>query len=209
VDLSRVRPFSERELLKLPRPVFVSGDLHLLNGVPRVAIVGARKASAEGLELARNLATELVAHGVVVVSGLAEGVDTMAHAGAIAAGGRTIAVIGTATDRAYPAANSSMQRKIALEHLLVSQFARGSEVFPSNFIKRNRTMAVLTHASVIVEASDTSGSLSQASETMELGKPLFFMKGNLGKGLAWPERFRSAGAQVVESVRQIVDSIGA
>lgn len=207
VDLSSVRPFSDAELLALPRPLFLAGDAHLLNGVPRVAIVGARKASEESLWLARRLAEDLVGLGVVIVSGLAEGIDTAAHEAALAAGGRTVAVIGTPTDRVYPRSNTVLQSTIAQHHLLVSQFKRGEKVFPSNFVKRNRTMALLSHASVIVEASDTSGSLSQAAETQRLGKPLFFLEHNLKKGLAWPERFTKTGGRVLQRVSDILDAL--
>src|SRR5262249_40418887 len=102
-----------------------------------------RKASSEGLKRASFLTRALVSHKVVVVSGLAEGIDTVAHTTAMESGGRTIAVLGTPLDQAYPAANRSLQDRIASEQLLLSQFRQGSRITPKNFPIRNRTMALL------------------------------------------------------------------
>ena len=142
-------PATER--LLLPHPLYVSGDVSLLAGTRRVAVVGTRGASKEGLARARRLARELAQAGIVIVSGLAEGIDTAAHTAAIEAGGRTIAVIGTPLDRYYPPENRTLQDMIAREHLVVSQFAQGARVTGKNYLARNRTMALLSHASVIVE----------------------------------------------------------
>lgn len=169
--------------------LYCAGDLALLER-PRVAIVGARDASPEGQKRAAKLARGLAAAGVVVVSGLAKGIDAAAHRAAIEAGGRTIAVIGTPLDKAYPAEHAELQERIWREHLLVSQFAPGTRVFPSNFPARNLLMAALTNATAIVEASDTSGSLHQAAECARLGRPLFIAK-SLAENpkLTWPRRF--------------------
>ena len=113
---------------------------------------------AEAGDIARVLTREGKA---VIVSGLARGIDTAAHKAAIEAGGKTIAVLGTPLDRTYPAENKALQAEIIKNHLAVSQFRVGSEVFSSNFIRRNRVMALIADASVIVEAGESSGSLSQ------------------------------------------------
>lgn len=197
------------EVLKAPPILFVAGDSELFRAKWRVAIVGSRDASELSLRRARKLAFELVRAGAVVVSGLALGVDTAAHRGALEARGRTIAVIGTPLDKAYPAENAELQETIAREHLLVSQFRSGSRVFPSNFIARNRTMALIAHASVIVEAGDTSGSLSQAAEAQRFGRPVFFLRSVLERtGLAWPKRFldyKPNPARVLDNTSQLVD----
>lgn len=171
--------------------VYCAGDIKLLHG-RCVAIVGSRKVSPEGGRRAERLARELASRGVVVVSGLAEGVDVHAHRATLEAGGRTVAVIGTPLDRVYPAAHASLQETIYREHLLVSQFPAGSQVFPSNFPQRNKLMAAATDATAIIEASDTSGSLHQASECTRLGRWLFIARSVLDNPkLTWPGQFKS------------------
>jgi DNA processing protein len=170
-------------------PIWYSGDVLLLKG-QCVAIVGTRKVSTQGAARARRLARELVANGVVVVSGLAEGVDTEAHQAAIGAGGRTVAVIGTPIDRAFPAANARLQEQIYLEHLLLSQFSPGSPVFRGNFPARNKVMAAVSDATVVIEASDTSGTLHQVAECVRLQRPVFIAKSILDDTrLQWPQKF--------------------
>jgi DNA protecting protein DprA len=169
--------------------VFLAGDPELLRS-PSVSIVGTREVSDEGRKRASRLARELVEEGIVVVSGLAKGVDTAALSGAIDAGGHVVAVIGTPLDKAYPAENADLQQTIYRDHLLVSPFPSGEQVYPSNFPKRNRVMAALSDASVIVEASDTSGTLHQAAECQRIGRWLFIMR-NVAEdsNLKWQSRF--------------------
>ena len=169
--------------------VFYAGDPDLLKG-RCIAVIGARKVSAIGRKRARQLGRQLAQLGVVVVSGLAEGVDTEALSGAIEAGGRVVAVIGTPLDHAYPASNRALQEMIYRDHLLVSQFPAGTRVFPSNFPARNRTMAALSDASVVIEASDTSGTLHQAVECQRLGRWLVIARSVVeDPALTWPARF--------------------
>lgn len=202
-------PMPATELLHAPGKLYLAGDLTLLRGTKRVAIIGSRDASPEGVRRAQRLASLLVEAGYVIVSGLAKGIDRAAHDAAIKAGGKTIAVIGTPLDRAYPAEHAELQEHIYRNHLVVSQFADGSRVFPSNFIARNRTMSLISHASVIVEAGDTSGSLSQAAETQRLRRPLFIMRSVLERTeLKWPARFLESDteprAMVLDDAKQII-----
>lgn len=170
-------------------PLFYSGDLALVRR-PCVAIVGTRSVSPAGAARARNLARDLAKAGVVVVSGLAKGVDTEALTGAIEAGGKTIAVIGTPLDKAYPAENKRLQEEIYREHLLVSQFPWGSRVFQGNFPMRNRVMAAISDMTVIIEAGETSGTLHQAVECNKLGRWLLISRDVVeNKALTWPESF--------------------
>jgi DNA processing protein len=190
----------EREQLALFRSVaakssdhqarlYVSGDTSLLKR-RCIAIIGTRQVSAEGASRARRLARELVARDVVVVSGLADGVDTEALSAAIEDGGSTIAVIGTPLAQAYPAKNAKLQEAIYRDHLLVSQFPEHSRVFPSNFPERNRTMALLSDASVVIEASDSSGTLHQAKECERIGRWLAIAKSVVDNpSLTWPKQF--------------------
>lgn len=191
-----------------PEMLWVAGDIELLTAERRVAIVGSRKASPEGVRRAAKLASELVAAGVVIVSGLADGIDRAAHEAAMRAGGRTIAVIGTPLGRCYPASHARLQEAIYRHHLLVSEFPAAHRTFPSDFVKRNRTMALLSHASIVVEASDGSGSLSQAAETRRLQRPLFFLQSVLDDtALEWPARFRANGASVLRETQQVIDAL--
>lgn len=173
-------------------PVYWAGNLSLLKA-PCVSIIGTRKVSPEGAARARRLARELVKAGVVVVSGLAEGVDTEALQTATEADGSAVAVIGTPLDKAYPAQNKRLQETIWRGHLLISQFASGSRVYKANFPRRNRLMAAISDASVVIEASDTSGTLHQAAECARLGRWLFIAKSVVDDPrLTWPRKFLNA-----------------
>ena len=190
-------PLNEVEKKNAPEKLFVQGDKSLLrNGAPRVAIVGSRKASPEGLQCASSLAQTLCQRGITVVSGLAEGIDTAAHETAISSGGRTIAVLGTPLDECYPAKNRALQERIDREHLLVSQYPPGYPSKPQNFPMRNRTMALISDATVIVEAGEKSGTLHQGWEALRLGRPLFLMESLVNnQALKWPEEMLGYGAE--------------
>lgn len=130
------------------------------------------------------------------MSGLAEGIDTAAHRGAINGGGRTIGVIGTPLNKAYPKSNESLQREMMEKHAVISQFAEGCPTSPRNFPIRNALMALVSDASVIVEASETSGALSQGWEALRLGRPLFIMDSVFARpSLKWPHEMLQYGAQ--------------
>ncbi len=185
-----------------------AGDLSLLKR-PSVAIVGTRKVSEAGVRRTERLARELVECGVVIVSGLAYGVDTVAHTAAIEHGGKTIAVIGTPLDKASPSENAKLQEQIYREHLLISQFPVGNKTFRTNFPLRNRLMAVLSDATVVMEASDKSGTLHQAAECTKLGRWLFIAKSVVDDpSVSWPHNFLKYDTSVVlEKVSQITDRI--
>jgi DNA processing protein len=181
-----------------PKTLYLQGDEGLLRQGPRVSIVGSRRASEEGIRRAQVLTKALVRHEMVVVSGLAEGIDRAAHETAIEAGGKTIAVIGTPLDQFYPAAHRALQERIGREHLVVSQFASGTAVTPKNFPIRNRLMALLTDATVIVEAGEKSGTIHQGWEALRLGRLLFLMESVASDpNLSWPAEFIKYGAQVL------------
>ncbi len=189
---------NEVEAKYAPRALFLRGDPALLRRGPRVSVVGSRRASAEGLRRARALSSALAHHGITVVSGLAAGIDRAAHEAAIEASGHTIAVIGTPLDSVYPKENRNLQERIARDHLLVSQFPSGHPVLPKNFPIRNRTMALLTDATVIVEAGEKSGTLHQAWEALRLGRLLLLLESVANDpALTWPAEMVKYGAQVL------------
>lgn len=193
-------PLNEVEKKNAPQRLFIAGDRSLLLMSPRVSIVGSRKASQRGLAQAWALAQALVRRGAVVVSGLAEGIDTAAHEGALWASGRTIAVLGTPLTEYFPTRNRGLQQRIMREHLAVSQFAPGVPTRPGNFPMRNRTMALLSDATVIVEAGETSGTLHQGWEALRLGRPLFIDDALLhDPSLSWPHEMIRYGAQALRS----------
>lgn len=189
--------------------LFYAGDLNVLRR-PAVAIVGARDVSENGAARARKLSKDISAAGVTVVSGLAKGVDTNAHRAAIAAGGLTAAVIGTPLTQAYPAENGELQEEIASHYLLLTPFADGSKVFPANFPKRNRVMAAVTDGSVIIEASDSSGTLHQAAECQRLGRWLFILQSVFDDpSLTWPKSFaKYERTRVISSPQDVLDALG-
>ena len=181
-----------------PEKLYLAGDLDVLRLGPRVSVVGSRRASTEGLARTRSLSRALVERGMVVVSGLAEGIDTAAHETAIEADGRTIAVLGTPLDRFYPKSNKALQERMMRDQLVVSQFQIGRGVGKSGFVMRNRTMALLTDATVIVEAGETSGTRHQGWEALRLGRVLFILE-SVAKNteLSWPSEMIAYGAQVL------------
>ncbi len=191
-------PLNEVETKYAPEHLHLLGDRELLRFGPRVSIVGSRKASEEGLRRAGQLARSLARHQVTVVSGLAMGIDTAAHEGAIKAGGRTIAVLGTPLDEYYPKENRILQEEIGRDHLLVSQFPPGYPSLPKNFPIRNRVMALLTDATVIVEAGQKSGTVHQGWEALRLGRLLFLLESVADDpDLSWPTEMIGYGAQVL------------
>lgn len=166
-----------------------------------VAVVGARQPSDEGIARTRKLVRMLVKDDFTIVSGLAAGIDTAAHQTAIDEGGRTIAVIGTPLSAVYPRSNSDLQRRISKDFLLISQVPvcrYGSQDYRKNryfFPERNVTMSALTEATIIVEASETSGTLIQARAALRQGRKLFILDSCFkNKNITWPERFARQGA---------------
>jgi DNA processing protein len=189
------RPLNDVETKFAPKTLYISGPMQTPLPRPRVSIVGSRKASSDGLATARKLSGTLAERGVVIVSGLAEGIDTSAHEAAMAAGGRTVAVIGTPLNKVYPQKNLQLQKRIARNHLVISQFPVGHATKPKDFVLRNRTMALISDATIIVEAGETSGSLHQGWEALRLGRSLFIWKSILNnRQLSWPEKMMRYGA---------------
>ncbi len=155
------------------------GDAACLDAAPTraVAIVGTREASAYGVRMARRLAAGAARAGLVVVSGLARGIDAAAHEAAVAAGGKTIAVLGTGADVPYPAAHRTLHRLVQENGLVISEVEPGTKAFPGCFPRRNRIIAGLCRLTVVVEAGHKSGALNTASFTETLGRGLAAVPG--------------------------------
>jgi DNA processing protein len=173
-----------------------------------VAVVGTRRPTAYGVAVAGRLAADLAARGVTIVSGLARGIDTAAHAGALAAGGRTLAVLGTGLDVAYPPENRALAERIAGHGALLSQFPRGAPPLPHHFPLRNRTIAGLALGVVVVEAATRSGALITAGFAGELGRETFAVPGAVTSSQsAGTNGLIQDGAKLVRTWLDIVEEL--
>jgi DNA processing protein len=193
-----------------PPGLFVRGAAELeLLGRPAVAVVGARACSGYGSSVARLLGRELGAAGLVVVSGLARGVDAEAHRGALDAGGTTVAVLGCGIDRDYPAAHAELARRVAAGGLVVSEYAPGVEPAPWRFPARNRIIAGLCAATVVVEARERSGALITADLALEEGREVFAVPGEIGSALsAGTNALLKLGAAPLTGAADVLDVFG-
>ncbi len=189
---------------------YYKGDIGLLES-RCISVVGARKCSEDGKKRTKRLVKGLVENGFTIVSGLALGVDTAAMTTAIECGGKTIGVIGTPIDLYYPKENQELQNKVAKDYLLISQvpfYRYEKEPFKTKriyFPQRNETMAALSEATIIVEASDTSGSLTQARAAISQGRKLFILNSCFeNTAISWPKKYEEKGAIRVNNFDDIL-----
>lgn len=200
-------------LLNLPQPpsrLFVSREgLDEIMGRPRLAIIGSRKATTYGRAVTSKFAAELAKQGVVIVSGLALGVDSIAHASALEAGGLTVAVLPAGLDKIYPRSHHQLaQRIIQADGLLVSEYPPNTEPRRENFIARNRIIAALSEGVLITEAAQNSGSLHTARFALELGLPVLCVPGPITSNLsAGTNNLIKAGATPVTSAEDVVNAL--
>jgi DNA processing protein len=184
------------------------GETELLSRIA-VAIVGARACSPYGAQVARMLGRELAAAGVVVISGLARGIDGEAHRGALETDGYTVAVLGCGIDRDYPAAHAQLAREIAERSLIASEYGPGVEPAPWRFPARNRIIAGLCVATIVVEARERSGALITADFALEEGREVFAVPGEITSALsAGTNALLSLGATPLTTVADIFESLG-
>lgn len=189
------RPLNNIETKYAPKELFISGPMEIPLACPRVSVIGTRNPSASGIANAQMITRTLVENNAIVISGLAAGIDTIAHQTAIKLCGKTIAVLGTPLNKVYPRKNFELQQEIMNNHLVISQFPIGYPITRKNFVIRNRTMALISDATVIVEAGETSGSLHQGWETIRLGRPLFILESVVNdKKLRWAKQMIEYGA---------------
>jgi DNA processing protein len=192
------RFLTDIEKKNCPKELYCIGDFDLLIEKRRVSVVGSRKVSKNGIIRTQQVTKLLVEKGFIVVSGLAEGVDSIAHQTAINNNGKTISVVGTPLNKVYPKKNEDLFKEITKNHLAISQFPIGYPFLPSNFPMRNRTMALISDATIIIEASEKSGTKHQGWEALRLGRSLFILESIINDvNLTWPKEMIEYGAQVL------------
>ena len=195
-----------REVEGAPPVLIVRGDTAMLRR-PCVAIVGARNASAAACRFARQLAVDLAARGVTVISGLARGVDTAAHVGAM--GGATVGVIASGIDIAFPPENAALQDKIAADQLLVAEQPPGTEPLARHFPARNRIIAGLAHGTVVIEAAPKSGSLITARRAGDYGREVMAVPGSpLDPRAQGCNLLIREGATLIQTVDDVLEAVG-
>ena len=201
-------PRSLLEIADPPNVLYARGNASLLQN-PGLAIVGSRNATPQGLQTAEQFAKSLAASGLSIISGLALGIDAAAHRGALAAGGKTIAVIGTGADRLYPARNRELALEIAERGVIVSEFPLGTPVLAANFPRRNRIISGLSRGVLVVEAATESGSLITARLAGEQGREVFAIPGSIHSPVARGcHRLIRQGAKLVETANDVLEELG-
>jgi DNA processing protein len=198
-----------KSLFEIPDPppfLYVQGELRCHETA--VAIVGSRRATAYGLQATARLAGSLAGRGVTVISGMARGVDTAAHKGALAAGGRTIGVLGCGIDKIYPPENRKLFKEMAEKGCLVSEFPLGTLPLAENFPRRNRIISGLSRGVLVVEAAENSGSLITAQYALEHGRDVFAVPGNISFATSrGSNRLIKQGAKLVDCVEDILEEL--
>lgn len=197
-----------RQIAHPPHLLYVYGETDLTDRFP-VAVVGTRRASAYGLTHTREIAAELAQTGVCIVSGLALGIDAAAHTGALDGGGRTVAVLGGALDKPYPQENEPLMRRI-LENggSVVSEYAPGTPPNRYSFLQRNRIIAGMSLGTLVTEGPRRSGALNTATRTLESGREVFALPGNVDSpGAQLPNMLISEGARLVTGAADILSAL--
>jgi DNA processing protein len=195
------------EVANAPIGIFVKGA-SLSDLGPMVAIVGSRRATPRGRAVAGILAGDLAREGLTVVSGMARGIDTVAHTGALEAGGNTVAVLGCGLCRTYPPENAALASRIAEAGAVVSEFPMRTDALPGHFPRRNRIVAGLSAGVIVVEAAERSGALITAACALEQGREVFAVPGPLDERMSvGTNRLIKAGAALVEDARDVIEAI--
>ena len=191
-----------------PNILYVRGQPDFLNTCS-LAMVGSRNATPQGLQTAENFARTLAGHGLTIISGLALGIDAAAHRGALAAGGKTIAIIGTGADRLYPARNIELAQAIAAHGAIVSEFPLGTPALAANFPRRNRIISGLARGVLVVEAAPESGSLITARLAAEQGREVFAIPGSIHSPVARGcHQLIKQGAKLIETAQDVLEELG-
>ncbi|MCR4608176.1 MAG: DNA-processing protein DprA [Eubacterium sp.] len=197
-----------KEIADAPRVLFYKGRIDILKAPYMIAMVGSRQASEYGREAAKLLASELAKAGVVIVSGLAYGIDTASHKGAIRGGGRTIGVSGCGINYIYPKGNELLYRKMYDEHLIISENGLDVPAFAYNFPLRNRIISGLCQGTVVIEAREKSGSLITADQALLQGRNIYAVPGRINDPLSTgTNRLIRDGAMLVDKIDIILEDL--
>jgi DNA processing protein len=193
-----------REIFDPPVLLFARGRVELLDTLS-LAIVGTRRPTPYGLAVAERLAGDLAHAGLTIVSGMARGIDSAAHKGALARGGDTVAVLGCGVDVVYPMENRKLAADLAVKGLIVSEFPMGAVAFPQNFPIRNRIISGLSAGTLIVEGAQYSGSAITAKLAIDQGREVFAVPGNITSKLSWgPNLLIKQGARLVQDWNDVI-----
>ncbi|MBN2373406.1 DNA-processing protein DprA [bacterium] len=201
-------PESLKSIFDPPLVLYIKGSLRPEHKIS-LAIVGSRRSTIYGKSMARDLAAKLAGHGITIISGMARGIDTMAHRGALQARGSTIAVMGSGLDIIYPPENKSLMDAIASSGAVISEFPLGTAPFKQNFPLRNRIISGMTLGTLVVEAGEISGALITARLALEQGREVFAVPGPIN---SWASKGTNGlikqGAKLVEDVEDIFEELG-
>lgn len=190
-----------------PVMLYVRGDTQVLNS-PSLSIVGTRRPTVYGSQMAERMGRDLAVRGLTIVSGLARGIDAIAHQGATAVGGRAIGVLGTGIDVCYPKENKKLYEKVLERGAIVSEFPTGSHPAPENFPVRNRIIAGMPLGVIIVEGKQYSGSLITARLAMEFGREVFGVPGNVTQEVSFaPNLLIKQGAKLVTNAEDVIEEL--
>ncbi len=201
-------PESLRQIHDPPKQLWWEGDVSCLSGPIVIAIVGSRECTSYGQEVAFELAKDLARSGAVIVSGLAYGIDTAAHRGALEGGGKTIGVLGCGIDIDYPAGNRELKKRITHSGAFISEFAPGTRATSWTFPQRNRIISGLSQGVVVVEAGLKSGSLITADFALQQGREVFAVPGNIRSPMSeGTHRLIQNGAKLVTSAKDILEEL--
>jgi len=198
-----------REIYDPPILLFARGRLELLQSI-MLGVVGTRRPTPYGLAVAERLSGDLARAGLTIASGMARGIDTVAHKGTLAAGGDTVAVLGCGVDIIYPSENRKLAGELAAKGLIVSEFPMGSVAFPQNFPIRNRIISGMSVGVLVVEGAQYSGSAITAKLAMDQGREVFAVPGNVTSKLSWgPNLLIKQGAKLIQDWNDVVAELPA
>jgi DNA processing protein len=200
-------PQSLLQIYDPPVILYVRGDAEILNS-PSLSIVGTRRPTVYGTQMAERMGRDLASRGLTIVSGLARGIDAIAHQGATAIGGRAIGVLGTGIDVCYPKENKKLYEKVLERGAIISEFPTGSHPAPENFPVRNRIIAGMPLGVIIVEGKQYSGSLITARLAMEFGREVFGVPGNVTQEVSFaPNLLIKQGAKLVTNAEDVIEEL--
>lgn len=208
--LNWTEPEYPQDLLQIYDPpvlLYLRGDPQVLN-LPCLSIVGTRRPTLYGTQMAERLGRDLAARGLVIVSGMARGIDAIGHSGAMAANGRAIGVLGTGIDVCYPKENKKLYEKVLQRGAIISEFPTGTHPAPENFPIRNRIVAGMPLGVIVIEGAEFSGSLITARLAMEFGREVFGVPGNVTQAVSYaPNLLIKQGAKLVTNSEDVIEEL--